>query len=87
MGRPHAYPHQHLVVRYTHRTSAEQDSIRRDTIKIDQSLAKMASLVLYSHHEFMDGRQGGSSMGQDLWQVQLRRLVSLEYVPRLKFSR
>lgn len=64
MGRPHAHPHQHLIMRQPDRSSMDKDGIWRDAASNEQPMAAGYPLVLHRHHEHLDGLEGHLSVGQ-----------------------
>lgn len=66
MGRPNAYPHQHLILRHPDRAGTHENGICGDATANGQPLPKLVLVVLHCHNERMDDRQGYCAMGQGL---------------------
>lgn len=75
MGRPHAHPHQHLIMRQPDRPSMDKDGLWRDAPSNEQPVATRNTLVLHRHHEHLDDLEGHLSVGQGVRQGQLSELV------------
>lgn len=85
VGRPHAHPDQHFVLRHVDRTSLDQDGIRRNIITNQQPLAARDSVVLHLHHEPIHDLQGHFPVGQGLRKAELPELVQAGLLYRLEF--
>lgn len=71
MGRPHAHPHQHLIVHQRAGPGVEQNSLWRHLAQTDEPVPAMDHLVLHCDHERVDDRKGHIPVGEALRREEL----------------
>lgn len=87
MGRSHAHTHQHYFLWNPDQPIPHEIGFRCHSTEADKELGSMDTMVHHRQYECLHGGQGRSTMGEDLREAILRRLVPPRLLPRREIQR